>query len=46
LGYDEGGVHFAGLAKMNPDGSERHFITSNPEEGHHPDWESVRSSGA
>jgi TolB protein len=42
LGYDEGGVHFAGLAKMNPDGSERHFITSNPEEGHHPDWESVR----
>ena len=25
-----------------PDGSERHFITSNPEEGHHPDWESVR----
>ena len=41
LGYDEGGVHFAALAKMNPDGSERHFITSNPVEGHHPDWESV-----
>jgi Tol biopolymer transport system component len=38
----EGGVVGLGLATMNPDGSERHFITSNPEEGHHPDWESVR----
>jgi Tol biopolymer transport system component len=31
-----------GLAKMNPDGSARHFISPNPEEGHWPDWESVR----
>jgi Tol biopolymer transport system component len=31
-----------GLAKMNPDGSARHFISPNPVEGHHPDWESVR----
>ena len=30
-----------GLATMNPDGSARHFISSNPVEGHHPDWESV-----
>jgi hypothetical protein len=27
---------------MNPDGSARHFITPNPEEGHWPDWEAVR----
>ena len=38
----EGGVVGLGLATMNPDGSARHFISSNPEEGHHPDWESVR----
>jgi Tol biopolymer transport system component len=30
------------IFKMNPDGSARHFISSNPVEGHHPDWESVR----
>jgi Tol biopolymer transport system component len=38
----EGGVVGLGLATMNPDGSARHFISSNPVEGHHPDWESVR----
>jgi TolB protein len=38
----EGDVFGTGLATMNPDGSARHFITPNPEEGHHPDWESVR----
>jgi Tol biopolymer transport system component len=30
-----------GLATMNPDGTDRHFISSNPEEMHQPDWESV-----
>jgi Tol biopolymer transport system component len=30
-----------GLATMNPDGTERHFISPNPEEMHQPDWESV-----
>jgi TolB protein len=30
-----------GLATMNPDGTDRHFILSNPEEMHQPDWESV-----
>ena len=38
----EGGEFGIGLATMNPDGSARHFISPNPEEGHHPDWESVR----
>jgi Tol biopolymer transport system component len=42
LGFNEGGVHSFGLATMNPDGSERHFITSHPEEEHTPDWEAVR----
>jgi Tol biopolymer transport system component len=42
-GHVEGGEFGIGLATMNPDGSERHFISPNPqEEGHHPDWESVR----
>jgi Tol biopolymer transport system component len=27
-----------GLATMNPDGTDRHFISSNPEEMHQPDW--------
>jgi len=30
-----------GLATMNPDGTDRHFISPNPEEMHQPDWESV-----
>jgi Tol biopolymer transport system component len=30
-----------GLATMNPDGTDRHFISSNPEEMHQPDWVSV-----
>ncbi len=34
----EGGI---GLATMNPDGTDRHFVSSNPEEMHQPDWESV-----
>jgi hypothetical protein len=42
LGFNEGGVHSFGLATMNPDGSERHFITPKPEEEHTPDWEAVR----
>lgn len=32
----EGGI---GLATMNPDGTDRHFILPNPEEMHQPDWE-------
>jgi Tol biopolymer transport system component len=40
----EGGFGF-GLAKMKPDGTDRHFIlpnpVTNPEEMHQPDWESV-----
>ena len=40
--HAEGGEFGTGLATMNPDGSERHFISPNPEEGHHPDWESIR----
>ena len=31
-----------GPATMNPDGTDRHFISPNPEEMHQPDWESVR----
>jgi len=30
-----------GLATMNPDGKDRHFISPNPEEMHQPDWESA-----
>ena len=30
-----------GLATMNPDGTDRHFISSEPQEMHQPDWESV-----
>jgi TolB protein len=30
-----------GLATMNPDGTDRHFISSNPEDEHQPDWETV-----
>ena len=31
-----------GLATMNPDGTDRHFVSSNhPEEMHQPDWETV-----
>jgi Tol biopolymer transport system component len=30
-----------GLATMNPDGTDRHFISPNLEEMHQPDWESV-----
>jgi len=29
------------IFKMNPDGSALHFISPNPAEGHHPDWESI-----
>jgi TolB protein len=41
-----GGFGF-GLATMNPDGTDRHFILPNPatndkKDMHHPDWESVR----
>jgi len=37
---DRPGLGF-GLATMNPDGTDRHFISSNPQEMHQPDWESV-----
>ncbi len=36
----EGGFGI-GLATMHPDGSARHFISSDPKEMHQPDWESV-----
>jgi len=40
----EDGEFGISLATMNPDGTDRHFITHNPGEDqiHHPDWESVR----
>ena len=41
-GHAEGGEFVIAPATMNPDGSARHFISPNPKEGHHPDWESVR----
>lgn len=43
FGYEHAfsGGFGSGLATMNPDGSARHFISSNPEEMHQPDWESV-----
>ena len=37
---DRPGLGF-GLATMNLDGTDRHFISSNPQEMHQPDWESV-----
>ena len=30
-----------GLATMNPDGTDRHFVSPNPEEVHQPDWETA-----
>jgi Tol biopolymer transport system component len=30
-----------GLATMNPDGTDRHHISSNPEDEHQPDWETA-----
>jgi Tol biopolymer transport system component len=39
--HAEGGEFGIGLATMNPDGSARYFISPNPKEGHHPDWESI-----
>jgi Tol biopolymer transport system component len=40
----EGGEFGIALATMNPDGTDRHFISPNPgvDEAHHPDWESIR----
>jgi len=35
---DESGI---GLATMNPDGTDRHHISSNPEDEHQPDWETA-----
>ena len=35
---DESGI---GLATMNLDGTDRHHISSNPEDEHQPDWETV-----
>jgi Tol biopolymer transport system component len=30
-----------GLAAMQPDGTDRHFISPNPKEMHQPDWETI-----
>jgi Tol biopolymer transport system component len=35
-----------GPATMNPDGTDRHFISSDPQEMHRPDGESVPQSQA
>jgi Tol biopolymer transport system component len=40
--FRSGDVSSVGLATMNPDGSARHFITPQHEDGHWPDWEAVR----
>ena len=44
--HAEGGEFGIALATMNPDGTDRHFITPNPGENqmHQPDWESVPQS--
>ena len=41
--HAEDGEFGIALATMNPDGTQRHFITPNPGENqmHQPDWESV-----
>jgi TolB protein len=39
------GVGRTGLATMNPDGSDRQFISSKNLEAHQPDWESIPSGG-
>jgi Tol biopolymer transport system component len=39
--HDFKGESGIGLATMNPDGTDRHFISSNPKDEHQPDWESV-----
>jgi len=36
------GVGRTGLATMNPDGTQRQFLSSENIEAHQPDWESVR----
>jgi len=36
------GVGRTGLATMNPDGSDRQFISSRNLEGHQADWQSIR----
>ena len=36
-----GGESGIGLATMNPDGTDRHHISSNPEDEHQPDWETA-----
>ena len=35
---DENGI---GLATMNPDGTDRHHISSKPKDEHQPDWETA-----
>ena len=45
LFLDNGFVNGAGrtgLATMNPDDSNRHFISTKNIEAHQPDWESIR----
>jgi len=36
------GVGRTGLATMNPDGSDRQFISSKNLEAHQADWQSIR----
>ena len=36
------GVGRTGLATMNPDGSDRHFISNRNLEAHQADWQSIR----
>jgi hypothetical protein len=36
------GVPRTGLATMNPDGSDRRFISSKNLEAHQADWQSIR----
>ena len=37
-----GGAVIPGLATMNPNGTDRHFISATPSESHQPDWQSLR----
>ena len=39
--HDFKGESGIGLATMNPDGTDRHFVSPNPEEVHQPDWETA-----
>jgi Tol biopolymer transport system component len=40
-GIAQAGDFVLGLATMNPDGTNRHFISANPIESHQPDWQTI-----